>query len=272
MNPLSTMDIREHSESSARVQMEDVTAVLLVGGLGTRLRPLVPSTPKPLASVGRKSFLQLLVRQLRHQGIRRVVMCTGYLGDQIEREFGNGDAWDVVIEYSKEAYPLGTAGAVKLAEKYLHEGADFLVMNGDSFLEVDLRQVFRFHRQHRGVATMAVLRVENATRYGRVHVNADGRVVSFAEKSDSRAPGLVNAGVYVFNRAVFECMPEGPSSLERDVFPQLLSHGVYALEQHGTFIDIGTPEDYMRAQRICDGLYKAALDSQYSDCRHDKSS
>src|SRR5437879_2220906 len=110
----------KETELSARVQMENVTAILLVGGLGTRLRHLIASMPKALASVGRKSFLQLLVRQLRHQGIRRVVMCTGYLGDQIEREFGNGDAWDMVIEYSKETYPLGTAGAVKLAERYLH--------------------------------------------------------------------------------------------------------------------------------------------------------
>src|SRR5271155_5158330 len=106
---------------------EDIKAILLVGGLGTRLRSIVPSTPKSLASVGEKSFLELLVRQLRYQGIRHLVMCTGYLGDQIENEFGDGQSWDVAIEYSKELRPLGTAGAVKLAECYLREVRDFVV-------------------------------------------------------------------------------------------------------------------------------------------------
>src|SRR2546425_1050724 len=107
----------------------DVTAVLLVGGTGTRLRSVVPSTPKPLASVGGQSFLELLVRQLRHQGIRRLVMCSGYLADQIENKFGDGSAWDLTIEYSREEQPSGTAGAVKLAQHHLVEASDFLVMN-----------------------------------------------------------------------------------------------------------------------------------------------
>ncbi|MGA7645459.1 MAG: sugar phosphate nucleotidyltransferase, partial [Terriglobales bacterium] len=95
--------------------------------------------------------------------------------------------------------------------------------------------------------------------YGTVEVDADKRVMGFAEKAGSDRPGLVNGGVYVFNRAVFEYIPEAPASLERDVFPRLLSHGVYALEQRGMFIDIGTPEDYARAQELCERLYKAAL-------------
>lgn len=225
--------------------------------MGTRLRSVVPSTPKPLASVGNRSFLELLVRQLRYQGICRLVMCTGYLADQIESEFSDGHDWGVAIQYSKEPHPLGTAGAVKLAERYLHDVSDFLVMNGDSFLEIDFDQLVGFHRQHGGLVSMAVQQTENTTRYGTVEVDAGGRIVGFKEKTGSDVPGLVNAGVYVFNRAVFEYIPEGPCSLERDVFPQLLHHGVYALEHHGIFIDIGTPEDYARAQQICDRLYEA---------------
>ena len=140
--------------------MRDIKAIMLVGGLGTRLRSVVPSSPKVLASIGEKSFLELLVCQLRSQGIRRLVMCTGYLADQIESKFGDGRGWDVSIEYSKEEMPLGTAGAVKLAQRYLRDVPEFLVLNGDSFLEVDFQSLMAFHRGHDGaIATMAVLRV-----------------------------------------------------------------------------------------------------------------
>ena len=247
----------------ADAMMQDTQAVLLVGGMGTRLRAVVPSQPKPLASVGDRPFLELLVRQLQHQGIHRLVLSTGHLAGQIESQFGDGRSLGVEIRYSRESQPLGTAGAVKLARGYLQEAADFLVMNGDSFLEIDFRQLLRFHREHGGLVSMAVRRVQNAQRYGTVQVDAAGRVISFAEKTGSDAPGLVNAGVYVFNRGIFDYIPEGPASLETDVFPRLLAHGVYALEQHGMFIDIGTPEDYARAQAICDRLSDAALTGDY---------
>jgi D-glycero-alpha-D-manno-heptose 1-phosphate guanylyltransferase len=231
--------------------MQDIKALMLVGGLGTRLRSVVPSTPKVLASIGERSFLELLVRQLRAQGIRHLVMCTGYLADQIESRFGDGRTWDVSIEYSKEEMPLGTAGAVKLAQRYLRDIPEFLVLNGDSFLEINFHNLMAFHRQHHGaVATVAVLAVEDASRYGTVHVDAEGRVTGFAEKTCSAAPGLVNGGIYIFNEAVLRRIPNGPASLERDVFPSLLDQGVYALEQRGMFIDIGTPADYARAQHL----------------------
>lgn len=245
--------------------MKEIPAVLLVGGFGTRLREIIQTTPKPLATIGRGTFLELLVRQLRHQGIRRIVMCTGYLGDQVQNKFGTGEACGMEIEYSQEAHPLGTAGAVKFAEGLLAGAADFLVMNGDSFIEIDLRQFFQFHYEHGGIATLAARHVENANRYGQVNMGSKGKVVSFAEKSESNVPGLVNAGVYIFSSDVLRHIPVGSSSLERDVFPKLLPYGLHALEQRGAFIDIGTPEDYKRAQTIYAGLYKAALDPQYSN-------
>src|ERR1039457_2527014 len=109
---------------------EDMPAVLLVGGIGTRLQSVLPATPKPLAPLGDAPFLELLIRQLRSQGIRHLVMCTGHLAGQIETELSDGRKWDVVIDYSKEPQPLGTGGAVKFAERYLTQAADFLVMNG----------------------------------------------------------------------------------------------------------------------------------------------
>jgi NDP-sugar pyrophosphorylase family protein len=234
-------------------------ALLLVGGMGTRLHSVVQSTPKPLASVGNRTFLEILITQLRCQGIRRVVMCTGYLADRVEGKFGNGDQWGIEIEYSKETRPLGTAGAVKLAQRHVRHSTECVVMNGDSFLEVDLSELVRFHHAHGGLVSMAVVRVADASRYGTVQVGANERVVGFVEKAGSDPPGLVNGGVYVFNPYVLEYIPKSPASLERDIFPQLLSFGVYALEQRGSFIDIGTPEDYARAQRLSDHLYEAAL-------------
>jgi NDP-sugar pyrophosphorylase family protein len=231
--------------------MQHVKAVMLVGGLGTRLRSVVPSTPKVLASIGERSFLELLVRQLRAQGIHRFVMCTGYLAEQIESRFGDGRMWDVSIEYSREEAPLGTGGALKLAQRYLRDVREFLVLNGDSFLEINLQDLMAFHRGHGdAIATMAVLRVPNASRYGTVDVDTNNRVVGFVEKTGSETPGLVNGGIYVFKNSVLEHIPEGPASLEKDVFPRLLQRGVYAQEQHGTFIDIGTPADYARAQQL----------------------
>lgn len=206
--------------------------------------------PKPLAPVGNKSFLELLIQQLRDQGIHRLVMCTGYLADRIESQFGDGRNWGVTIEYSKEQNPLGTAGAVKFARRHLEDVSDFLVMNGDSFMETNFHQLLRFHRTHGGLVTIAVVEVSSACRYGTVHVDDIGRVRGFSEKIGNNAPGLVNAGLYVFSRSVFQHIPEGPASLERTVFPQLLDLGVYALKQEGIFIDIGTPEDYTRAQKL----------------------
>lgn len=231
--------------------MNDIKAIILVGGLGTRLRSVVPSKPKVLASIGDGSFLDLLVRQVRSQGVCRLVMCTGYLADQIEDRFGDGSRWNVSIEYSKEETPLGTAGALKLTQRYVRNIPEFLVLNGDSFLEINFQDLISFHRKHPGaVATMAVVRVEDAGRYGTVKVDASDRVNGFAEKTGSNAPGLVNGGVYVFSQSVWQSIPEGPASLERDVFPHLVNQGVYAREQRGMFVDIGTPADYVRAQEL----------------------
>jgi len=192
-------------------------------------------------------------------------MCTGYLADQIENEFGDGRDWDIAIEYSKEEQPLGTAGAVKLAQPYLRDVLDFFVMNGDSFLEIDFRNMMKFHRDHDAIASMAIMRVGNTTRYGTVHVDESSRIRGFVEKTEVATPGLVNGGVYVFNHTIFQYIPEQPGSLEIDIFPRLLNHGMYAQEQHGMFIDIGTPADYARAQHFCDLLYKTASRAQPPD-------
>ncbi|PYY01667.1 MAG: nucleotidyltransferase [Acidobacteria bacterium] len=237
----------------------NLPVLLLVGGLGTRLRPILSGTPKPLAKLGGASFLELLVRQLRFQGFRRLIMCTGYLSLEIEKQFGDGRAWEIEIEYSTETQPLGTGGAVKLASRHLQGDAEFLVMNGDSFIQIDFHHLIATHHKHVGWVTLASRKVDNASRYGLLRVDSDGWVRSFEEKSTDEISGLVNAGVYVFQHAVLDHIPAGPASLEKDVFPRLLKQGVYSVAQDGIFIDIGTPEDYERAQKLCDRLYSAIL-------------
>jgi D-glycero-alpha-D-manno-heptose 1-phosphate guanylyltransferase len=236
---------------------ERTPAILLVGGFGTRLRSVLPSTPKPLAKIGGAPFLELLILQLRAQGFRDLTMSTGHLADQIQDELGNGNKWDVKIEYSQETSPLGTAGAVKLAERYLGDASDFLVMNGDSFLEMNLRELVHFRREQSGIAAMAIRKVPDAARYGTVRANPANQVVAFEEKTGLQVPGLINGGVYAFSRAILKYIPEGPSSLEKDVFPKVLDKGIHGIEQHGMFIDIGTPEDYARAQTLYSSLRQA---------------
>lgn len=250
---------RRGKESYTEMKQENIPAILLVGGKGTRLQAVVSSKPKPLALVGDIPFLELLVMQLRSQGVHRMIMSTGHLAEQIEETFGDGGRWNSDIRYSRESQPLGTAGAVKFAEGYLEEGSDFLVVNGDSFMEIDIPEFLRFHRQHGGVVSMAVRRVPDAARYGTVHVDASKRIIGFSEKTGNTSPGMINAGVYLFRRSVLKLIPEGPSSLEKDLFPKLHTQGMYAFEQDGMFIDIGTPEDYARAQRLYQELYQAAI-------------
>jgi len=238
--------------------IQDLKAVLLVGGLGTRLRSVVPGTPKVLASIGKTPFLDLLVQQLSSQGLHRLVMCSGYLAHKIENRFGDGKEWGVSIEYSKEEQPLGTAGAIKNAERYLRDVSTFIAMNGDSFLEVNFCDLMDFHRRTSAAVTLAVVRVKNTGRYGTVQVDRTGRVEGFAEKTEKTKSGLVNGGVYIFNKSILQHIPSGHSSLEKDVFPALIDCGVYAQEQHGIFIDIGTPVDYARAQQLHASLNTAA--------------
>lgn len=238
--------------------MESIPAVLLVGGLGTRLQTVLPSAAKPVAPLGEITFLELLILQLRSQGIRRLVMCTGHRAEQIESVCGDGRKWGITIEHSRESQPLGTAGALKLAESLLRESPEFLVTNGDSFLEFKLLEFLQFHRQHSGLVSLATRRVADASRYGAVEVDERGRVVHFCEKNNSGEPGVVNGGVYLFRRTALHHFPQGPSSLEKDIFPALLDYGVYAAEQSGMFIDIGTPDDYARAQMLAQTLREAA--------------
>jgi NDP-sugar pyrophosphorylase family protein len=220
-----------------------VTSLVLCGGLGTRLREVVPDRPKPLAEVGGRPFVTYLLDQLQDAGIGTVVMCTGYGGERIRATLG--DAYrGLRLVYSQEPGPLGTGGALRLALRYV-ESAAALVLNGDTYCDTELTAFWNWHQRARAEATLLVRRVPDIRRYGQVCLAEDGRVLGFAEKNGA-GPGSVSAGIYLIAQRLLRAIPGGaPISLERDVFPLWCRHGLlYAYSGARDMLDIGTPESY----------------------------
>jgi NDP-sugar pyrophosphorylase family protein len=231
-----------------------VQAIILAGGLGTRLRGTVDGVPKSMAPVAGRPFLEFLLLQLRRSGFAGAVVCAGYRAGQLRAEFGDGSRWGIELAYSVEPEPLGTAGAIRLARPLLR-GRRWLLMNGDSFFGISLAELVAADRHARATATIALASVDDARRYGRVECAPDGVVTRFVEKSDADGAGLVNAGIYVLGAAVLAAIPAGrPVSLEREVLPGFVGHGLHGVPFDAPFIDIGAPDDYRRAQRLGDRL------------------
>ena len=226
------------------------TAVVLAGGFGTRLRSVVADRPKVLAPVAGRRFLAYLLDQLADAGLQEVVLCTGYLGEQIRAAFGA--RWRKLhLRYSQETESLGTAGALRNALALLPT-EDVLVLNGDSYCDVNLRAIIELHRTRHAAATVAVTEAQDANRYGAVVVESDGAISGFVEKG-SNGPGFINAGVYVLDRQFVAAIPPGTQvSLERDCFPHSVGKGLFAHQATGRFVDIGTVESFAEAQHFLD--------------------
>jgi NDP-sugar pyrophosphorylase family protein len=219
-------------------------AAILAGGLGTRLRTVTNGRPKPLVEVAGHPFVEYLLRQVSRAGIREVVLCTGHRADLVAETVGDGRRFGLSISYSVEGEPLGTGGALKRAASLLG-GASFLVMNGDSFFDIPLEELFTFHASHEGMPTIALARTTSTARFGDVRIDADCRVTDFAEKPASGGSGLINAGLYVFGPAVLDLIPDRQRvSLETDIFPRLIPTGLFGRPFEGFFVDIGVPADY----------------------------
>lgn len=223
-------------------------AVILAGGLGTRLRGVVSDRPKPMATVAGRPFIEWLLHDLSMQGIRRVVLATGYKGDMIENHLGHGERMGMDLVYSREAEPRGTGGALRQSLDYIQTD-DVLVLNGDSFCHVDADRLLQTHRYMGARVSLWLVGVGDCRRYGTVEVANDGSVTRFREKSDAIQAGFINAGVYLFHRRVLDMIPEGRStSLERELFPHLIGRGLFGVVGPGPFLDIGTPESYRSAE------------------------
>ena len=217
-------------------------AIILAGGKGTRLKDVVRDLPKPMAPIHGKPFLEYLVIQLARWNIRDIVLSVGYKYEIIQNYFQEGELWNVRIRYSVENRPLGTGGAIRESAQLINDD-DFLIMNGDSYFDLDF-DVFRaFHLSKKSSLSLALAAKDNTGRYGRVAVDNFGKVLGFEEKS-ADCPGLINSGIYLFNHNILSIFPSDNVSLEQDVLPQLVNKGLYGIQHNGFFIDIGIPEDY----------------------------
>jgi len=236
---------------SSTLGLPDLTAVILAGGLGTRLRTVAPNRQKVVAAVGARPFVTRVLDQLAAAGLRRVVLCTGHHSEQVRAELGD-QYGRLALRYSLESQPLGTAGAARLALSMV-TGDPVLVMNGDSFCAADLGAFLQWHQARRAAGSLLLTRVADVGRYGQVQVAADGAVERFVEKSAMSGPGWISAGVYLLAHRVLEAIPtEQLVSIERAVFPAWVGKGLYGWPGGGRFIDIGTPASLAEAQGFFD--------------------
>lgn len=219
-------------------------AIILAGGFGTRLKEVVSDVPKPMAPVNGKPFLDYIVRYLQFYGIQHIVFSVGHLSEKIIDHYGNQ------FSYSVEKEPLGTGGGICLAMQHCKE-EDILVLNGDSFFDINLKALYNKHNESLSDCSLALRKVDNAARYGTIELGELDMIKNFKEKSGKEKPGLINAGTYILNRSVFmeETIGKKSFSVEKDFFEKKVDQlKFYGFTFSGYFIDIGILEDYKRAQ------------------------
>jgi mannose-1-phosphate guanylyltransferase len=226
-------------------------AIVLVGGEGTRLRPLTLTVPKPALTLVDRPFLAYMIEWLAGHGVTEVVLACGFLPDVLREALaGEEERAGVEIRYVVEPQRRGTAGAIRFAADALGEGLDdrFLALNGDVLTDLDLTALLHAHEEYRARATLGLAPVEDSSAYGLVRIGEDGEVLEFSEKTGEGAPGEINAGMYVLERSVLDLIPpEAEVSIERDVFPLLVGEDLFGLRLDGYWMDIGTRERYLQA-------------------------
>jgi mannose-1-phosphate guanylyltransferase len=228
-----------------------VQAIVLVGGEGTRLRPLTESVPKPALTLVDRPFLAYMIEWLAGHGVGEVVLACGFLPEVLREALRDEEERaGVSLRYVAEPEPLGTAGAIRFAADALGDELEdrFLALNGDVLTDLDLTALLRAHEERGARATIGLHPVEDASAYGLVRRNEGGEVLEFLEKTGELAPGEVNAGMYALERSVLDLVPPGENvSIERDVFPRLVGDGLHGIRLDGYWMDIGTPERYLQA-------------------------
>lgn len=224
-------------------------AIILAGGFGTRLQSVVNDVPKPMAPVNQEPFLNYIFAYLKFYGIEHVVLSTCYLAEKIADYYGN-EFLGIKISYTKEVEPLGTGGGIRLAlEKCLTK--EVLVLNGDSFFDVDLNSYYNQHELCKSDCSLALRKVDNAARYGTIKLGDTFVIKAFKEKDSIEQPGLINGGVYILNRKLFLNKTDAHKafSIEKDFFEKRIKEiTIFGFEYQSYFIDIGIPEDYKKAQ------------------------
>ncbi len=224
-------------------------AVILVGGEGTRLRPLTYETPKPMVPLFGIPFLERTLRRLRDAGVEEAVLAAGYLPRAIEDHFGDGARYGLRVTYVIEESPLGTAGALRNVAEHIKD--TFFVLNGDILTDLDLRAMVDFHRARGGIGTLHAIRVDDPSPFGCIVRGAGDRISAFIEKPRRDAPtDEINAGTYLLERRVLDAIPGGRSvSIERETFPELLAgdQALHSFVTNDYWIDIGQPAQYRQA-------------------------
>jgi mannose-1-phosphate guanylyltransferase len=232
-------------------------AIILAGGLGNRLRALVNDRPKAMAPVTDKPFLEYQIDFLTENNIDQIILCVSYMRENIQEYFGNGRKWNIAINYAVEKEPLGTAGALKNAEKYIN--SSFFVLNGDTFFDIDLWEMASFHKRKKSqtdryCGTIALVEVPDKRDFGSIVLDSDLYISAFEEKPTTpRSRGLISAGIYLFEPDVFQFIPGSLKvSIEKETFPLLLEKGslLSGYQGDGFFVDIGSPEGFFTFQNF----------------------
>ena len=232
--------------------LKEIDVVILCGGLGKRLRPVVSDQPKVLAKIGEKTFLDILIDNLLMYEFKNIILSVGYLKEQIKNHFNfdYDQHYDYTITFSEEEEPLGTGGALKKA-KTLIRSNPFMVMNGDSICKVGFRSFVDFHTEKKALLSMVLVRSKTAQDYGSVTLNDSQRITSFNEKIASGSENVINAGIYLMEKDIFSYMPEqNRFSLEYNLFPKVINNRCYGFLTESELIDIGTPERYEKAVNL----------------------
>jgi len=228
------------------------SAILLVGGRGTRLAPLTNNTPKPMLQVAGVPFTEHQINKARSAGITEIVLATSFKAELFEPYFGDGKNFGISIKYAVEEVALGTGGAISNAAAMLEGSGPVAIFNGDVLSKHDLSGQFKSHESKGADVTLYLTQVEDARAYGAVELNDSGRVLAFNEKMENPPTNIINAGCYIFNREVIAAIPFGKViSVERETFPQLLAAGakVFGFIDKSYWLDIGTPTALLKASR-----------------------
>jgi NDP-sugar pyrophosphorylase family protein len=231
------------------IKIESMDVILLCGGKGERLRPILADEPKPLAKINGRPFLDILIDYLKGLGFMRFILCTGYRGDLIKQHYKQKKESSEIM-FSQETEPLGTAGAVKNAQRHIKSNP-FLVMNGDSICKFDLNKFIDFHAAKKALITALLVKARKGQDYGVVNLDSVAQVLKFDEKRTAMPGEFINAGIYLLSLDVLALIPAGKAfSFEYDLFPQMVNRSFFGATSEARLIDIGTPERYEQAKLI----------------------
>ena len=233
---------------------KDLTYLILAGGLGTRLQPILKNRPKVLAETRNRPFLFFILDLIKCIGGKNIIVCTGYKAEEVEnciaKQYGNC----FNLTFSRETKPLGTGGALSLGAKHI-KSEYVVVFNGDSYIKFDLNKYFDWFFLGQYKAALLLAKVRDVDRFGKVSLGEDGKITQFIEKGFIGGEGLINAGIYIFKKSILSRMPKQiPLSLEKDFFPKLVGSILYGFVSDGDFLDIGTPDSYEKVDNFLKDL------------------